>query len=594
MTSRGDLGRAAAGDDETLKEALMSRSRTLDRSLSLVVASILVGAPTLAHATARSIDPSMSQDAVNAVVASLVPDDVLTVAPGTYDGIELDLKTASGAGIAGTDGHPITIQGRAMETGDRPQLIAHTDGFQEAMRIRMGAAYLVIQGLHLSAKGGMTQAGILFDSGVDHIQILDNEIESVTGTGIQIDSQNDVHDVLIEDNLIHDTGTNQSDGANGGYGFSAGGFDTSKAVTGVYALTVRHNLIHDTTGQEGDCAIFLYGVYGSTFEDNVTYSCPRGTSSQSETYGLVSYGTGPSHYQTAGDDNAIRRNLVIGTSEPGQSNVAIYVGPGTIVENNVILDANQGIAARLEDEVSMMRNLSVLHNTVYGVTDYAFSIRGTQMADASVVVANNAFIATDPNAFGYRMPDDPGAMAAAANYYLGQDYAEAAPPVMIKLTAAPSAIFVSPGMMVPGADLALAPGSPLIDVGSSLAMTTNDFDLSPRPIGNGPDVGAYESHPNAMDHWGLALGLKGSAATGIPTDPGSGSTGGSGSGSAGGAGSSGAADQSGAASPDGSSGGCGCEFPSSGSRTRIAAPLSLVLALLVRRARRRSEAARIS
>jgi hypothetical protein len=175
------------------------------------------------------------------------------------------------------------------------------------------------------------------------------------------------------------------------------------------------------------------------------------------------------------------------------------------VLNNVVILANQGIVARLESEASVMRNLMVVNNTVLGASDNAFSIRGCQQADKSVIVTGNVLVANDPMGFGYRMPDPTGNMIATANYYEGQDLAEASPPVMNKLAAPLAAIFVNPTMNVPGADLLPAAGSPLIGKADPATAPPVDFDLTPRPMAS-PDVGAYQrtgapSDAGAAEAW---------------------------------------------------------------------------------------------
>jgi hypothetical protein len=282
------------------------------------------------------------------------------------------------------------------------------------------------------------------------------------------------------------------------------------------------------------------------------------------------------HYTIAADDNIVQRNLVLGSSatQAGHDNVAIYAGPGTLVVNNVILEADQGIAARLEEEASVMRNLSVVNNTVYGATDNAFSIRGCQNADSSVIVTGNALFAVDAAGFGYRMPDPVGAMDATANYYEGQDYADASPPVMNKLAQPGSAIFVNPTETVPGADFMLAAGSPLIDVADPKTAPPVDFDLAMRPVGKGPDVGAYELRPDLSNHWALALTFKGSVAMGgLPDGGPSGAGGAQGTGGAEGTGGEGA-----------QGGGCKCATPGApGGPVGAPSIALLVLAGLIRR-----------
>jgi hypothetical protein len=525
------------------------------------------------------LTPGVTQAEVAAKLDALLPGDTLTLMPGEYDGIDLDLMHADLTGVAGTAAQPITITGMADASGDLPHVVADTDDYQEALRLRPGCAYLDISNLHLSAQGSQTQAGIFVDSGVSFVNVTDNVIEDVTGIGVQIQTQSNVHDLLVEHNAIYDTGTNTSDCNNGGQAFTAGGFDPTTATTDVYHLVVRQNLVHDNTGQEGDCIKLMYGVFASIIEDNVMYNCPRGVSGETENYGIISYGSGVGHYTIAADDNIVQRNLVLGSAavQAGHDNVAIYAGPGTQVVNNVVILSNQGIAARLEAEASVMRNLTVINNTVYDASDNAFSIRGCQTADASVIVTGNALIAVDPMGFGYRMPDPTGAMVARANDYTGLDYAEAAPPVMNKLGASLAALFTSPTTNVPGADLMPAPGSPLLGEADPPTAPPVDFDLTPRPSAS-PDVGAYQRTADLASHWALALAFKGSAAMGGIPDAG-------GPGAAGSSGAAGGGEGAGGGGGDARSGGCSCDV--AGARGFDAEPLALLaLAILASRGRR--------
>lgn len=564
-------------------------------SLPVVAAFVLV--PRLTAAADGSLSPGASQAEVAAAIDALGPGDTLTLEPGEYPNVDLDLKHADDSPLVGTASAHIRIVGKADASGKLPHVIANADAFQEAVRLRTGSTYVDIEGLHLSAKGNDTQAGVFVDSGVSFVTIRDCLIADVTGIGIQIQTQNDVHDLLIEHNEIHDTGTNSQDGNNGGQAFTAGGFTAGSATQGVHHIVLRRNLIHHTMGQEGDCMKFMYGVYASTMEDNVAHDCPRGVSSQTENYGFTSYGSGAGHYQNAADSNAISRNLLVNTAAvvSGHSNVAIYAGPGTRVENNVIVGSNQGIAARLEDEASEMRNLTVRNNTVFGATDYAFSIRGCQNADASVVVTNNALFAVDAKGFGYRMPDPLGAMVAAANYFQGQDYAEAAPPVMNPLSAPAGSVFMSPSTAFPGADFRLVSGSPLVDHGDAGSAPADDFDLAPRPVGSAPDVGAYESGSDPAKHWALAFAFKGSFGSGGGAGAGGARSGGGGSGGspAGGANSGGASGSgTGAATGGDDSSGCGCSVPKAPGSPAFFALAALAFGAALRRQVRRMPEAR--
>jgi len=485
--------------------------------------------PGLAHAGTSQADPSMSEDQIEALIDALQPGDTLQIAPGMYQARELDLHHKDGSPVVGTMSAPITIVGQKAADGSLPRFVADTGQFQEAVRFETGDAFIVLQTLGLSSEGSTVQAGIRVDEGTHDLTISGCEIFDTTGIGIQIETHSNVHDLAIVDNHIHDTGTNTTDGGNGGQAFTAGGFTPDMATTGVYRLLLRHNLVHDTRGQEGDCMKFMYGVYGSVMEDNVLYDCPRGVSGQTENYGLTSYGSGKGHATNSADNNVIQRNFLANTRgmDPSHNNVAIYAGPGTTVANNLILVANIGIAARLEDEVPDMRNLRVVNNTVYDVTDHAFSIRGCQNADTSVVVANNALIAVQPMAFGYRAPDPIGGMVFVANYFTGQDYAEASAPAVNAITQPLSQVFVAPSDTANQADFMPKMGSVLVDAADSMTAPSEDFDLAPRPSGPKPDVGCYELRSDLSNHWQIGAGFKGSQGAGaIPNSSSSGSGGG--------------------------------------------------------------------
>jgi hypothetical protein len=515
----------------------------------------------------------MSQDQIAALIDSLQPGDTLTFAAGTYQGREIDLHHKDGSPIVGTSGAPITIQGVKAADGTLPHLIADTGQYQEAVAFESGDAFIVLEDLALSSVGSTTQAGVRIDDGTNNLTIQGCQIFDTTGIGIQAETHSNIHDVTIVDNQIYDTGTNGTDGGNGGQAFTAGGFTPDKATTGVYRILIRHNLIHDNMGQEGDCMKFMYGVYASVMEDNVAYNCPRG-SAQAENYGLTSYGSGVGHADNAADNNILRRNFLANTRglSASEDNVAIYAGPGTTVENNLIVVANIGIAARLESEVPNMRNLRVVHNTVYDVTDHAFSIRGSQNADASVVVANNALIAVQASAFGYRAPDPLGGTVFVANYFTGQDYAEASAPAVIAITQPIAEVFTAPSSTIDKADFMPLMASVLVDHADPPTSSTEDFDLAPRPFGPAADVGCYEFRSDLSNHWQIGAGFKGSQGAG-PIPPSSSSSTGSGTSTGGGTST--------------SKSGCGCTVVGDPNRASwLVAVLALGAAMGGRRCRR--------
>ncbi len=108
-----------------------------------LLATLVLTAPR-ALAGQYTLSPGVTQAAVAAQLAALLPGDTLTLLPGEYDGIDLDLMRADMSGVAGTAAAPITITGMADSMGNLPHVVADTDQYQEALRLRPGCAYLVI------------------------------------------------------------------------------------------------------------------------------------------------------------------------------------------------------------------------------------------------------------------------------------------------------------------------------------------------------------------------------------------------------------------------------------------------------------------
>ncbi len=468
--------------------------RRLVPTLVAAFSSLALAAP--AWAVILYVNPSATQAEVDGKVASLAPGDELVFASGDYSGITLQLQ------LQGTAQAPITIRGAFP--GPRPRIIANADLFQEPVRFLSGSSHVIIEQLHLTMTGSLTQSGVRFDDDVHDVTIRCNEISDINGIGIDLELKNDVHDILFEDNHVHHTGMNVSDPNNAGSGFSAGAFSGSTSVTGVHDLVLRGNVVHDTQGQDGNCMRFLYGVYDSIMQDNVVYACPRGATGTSP-YALLSVGTGAAWSGDLTQNNILRRNLVVDSigPVPGTSYVAIYAGSGTTVANNVVVNADHGIVARPEGVP--MRNLRVNHNTVYGAEEEAFSMIADG-ADSTVIVANNVFLTSSPAAFGYRFLANGGVPVIESNYYTGSDLAELPASAMAVLTASLAETFVNASGSIPGADFMPLPTGPLVDVGSNVVSATKDFDQAPRPFGSARDIGAYEWRTDLSDHRALDLG----------------------------------------------------------------------------------------
>jgi len=179
---------------------------------------------------------------------------------------------------------------------------------------------------------------------------------------------------------------------------------------------------------------------------------------------------------------------------------------GTIAENNLILNTNHGIAVRLEG-ASSWKNTRVIHNTVYGATDTAFSINGlnTGIAD-TLIISNNVFsVGGSGTAYGYHWyPEDAVGGTVKNNYFDGLDYGSSL--TISQMRRINGTVFVEPSISLP-ADF--TPVGDLRDGGDSANSLTDDFDNNARPSGSAPDVGCYEA--GSGPHWDIQKSFKDSS-----------------------------------------------------------------------------------
>jgi len=424
------------------------------------------------------------------------------------------MLTGTSGGLQGTVGAPITFKGAGFPN-QKPTILAYTDGphYQECFNIPSGAAYIVIDNFQLKHQGTYTQAGILISSNVHDITITYCDMGPLTGTGIQAQDNTDIYNMVITYNEIHDTGQNTGDPGNGGYGIIFGGFT---AEQNVYDLFIQDNYIHDSLGNEGDCIYFGYGVYSSQILDNVFVNCPSREATQSETYGLLIESN--SHYTDASKVNIVARNFFYKTYLAGKTNLAIYSAPGVYIYNNLIVQANNGIAMRLES-ASSWSNTRVMHNTIYSCSDqFAFSSNG-DIADDTYIISNNVFSVGSytGSVYGYRWSGT-GPAVVTTNYYDGQSYTELSEPSqMTPISGSTTSYFDEAGDTLP---FDFIPQSTFVDTANAAYSLSYDFDDNPRPIGAGPDIGCYEALKPGVaqaNHWIPAESFKTINGTTPPT-----------------------------------------------------------------------------
>jgi len=293
--------------------------------------------------------------------------------------------------------------------------------------------------------------------------------------------------------------------------------------SGVYNIIVQQNVVYNVYGQEGDCLKFAYGVYSSQMLDNVMWNCPRGSSSQTENYGIAVYG-GPVAAASASTVNIVARNMVVGTYVAGHQNIGIYAAVGTYIINNLVIESSFGIAVRSEGTNNWVHT-QVIHNTVWNTNLYGFSVRDSSSADSTVIIANNVFSVganyqnTAVGYCWYQMTTN--GIIVENNAADGQSNCDNPPVQAFNNDTGP--FFTNPGVPTssPGPDF--TPIGGLLSAGAATSVTgvTNDFDTNSRNA-NQPDIGCYEA--NSGTHWAIILGMKGSSTSPI-TDGGDGGDG---------------------------------------------------------------------
>ncbi len=226
-------------------------------------------------------------------------------------------------------------------------------------------------------------------------------------------------------------------------------FGDATAFNEILNSRIHHN------GYSGSADTVGHGLYitssDNLFEGNDVYD--------NEGYGFHIYNNSGSH-----DDpsrNVVRNNRIRGNGLQHSTayGVVIAWGSDNVVANNVIYGNLGGIQV-----YTGASNTGIFNNTVYGNRAEGVAL---QYYTSSQTVRNNIVYAN-----GAAIMDYGGSGTVAADH---------------NLTANPNFANAAAG------DFRPAPGSAAIDTGVAVTAVTHDFAYTPRPMGNGYDVGAFES-----------------------------------------------------------------------------------------------------
>lgn len=419
------------------------------------VALLLVTSVTSSHASTKEIHQG---DSFEAAVENLTPGDTLIVHQGTY--------TDSGRisiAVKGTVSAPVVIKGADGET---PPLITRTASaaIQNTINIE-GATYLTIKGLEIAGNGGDginlnstpsyvtledlhihdVDVGINFRSNMDHITVRRNHIHRTgidggTGEGMYVGCNNAtcvVHDSLMENNWIHDTlpGTTQGDGI--------------EVKVGSHSNTIRDNVIYNMTYP----GIFVYGGGAgvNTVEGNVVWNCLEG----------------------------------------------IYAVADAVVRNNIVFNSGTGLSLYGHAQVSQMKNVTAVNNTLYNNTDGVYVRWGSTI---NMILANNAIYSSGKTAVNSSSSVQG---TVRSNYVEGGMSGDQIDNLKFFSGGSYSVAFVDAA----GMNFWPKSGSPLVGVANASFTPGLDFNGTTRT--SPYDVGAYEANGLAANPgWEIVPGFK--------------------------------------------------------------------------------------
>ncbi len=335
--------------------------------LALRVAMIWLLVLPIARAGVATIEifPSTADATCNEefqnVANELKPGDVLILHGGTYTQTCRRAITVNSTAV-----NPITIRAADGEhpiiTRPQPVNFAYDQNNIDIIN----SSYLVMKALHF--KGG--DSGVNFVGG-HHITFEGNEVHETGNNAIRLNSGN-TDAFTIRGNHIHHTGLLASSaGLTEGEGLYLGCSNGACIATN---HLIEGNYIHHTraTSNGGNDGIEVkVGFYGNIIRNNVIHDTISGT--QYPCIFVYGGGNGP---------NIVEGNAMWNCGE------AIQVVSDAVVRNNLILNSlRTGITAAPHAQVSQVRNVTIVNNTIYGHPECLF-IRWS--GASNMVLANNA------------------------------------------------------------------------------------------------------------------------------------------------------------------------------------------------------------
>lgn len=384
-------------------------------------------------------------------VDTVAPGDTILVQSGTYVGMRIEQSGTAGSWLrlAAAPGANVLINTPGPNNAHNSNIeLENWDGDGTV-------SYWIIEGLEVAnaPNWGIDMRGNE-DNHSHHFIIRGNNVHhnglSTSSTGIFTGF---VDDIVVEDNDSHHNGEHGIYLSNSGDRF-----------------TVRGNQLH----HNANCGLHMNGdlsqggdgtISDGLIEQNTIYENGVGGCAGINMDGVT--------------NTLIRNNLLYQNHATG---IAIFQQDGAVcshdnrVLNNTLVMANDARWAILLSATDCTNN-KLYNNILY--TYHAW--RGVISLPASTVSG----FASDYNVVMSRFSTDDGdsVITLAQWQALGYD--------THSLIATPAELFLNE----PGYDYHLKPGSPAVDVGTTLPDVPDDWDGQPRPVGAGFDIGADEYFP---------------------------------------------------------------------------------------------------
>jgi hypothetical protein len=437
--------------------------------LSLLLLVIVMAAEPAAAAVitiAPSNADASCDEQFEKVANRLRPGDELVLHGGTYS-----QSCRRAITVNGTPARPITIRAASGEVPilTRP-VPPHLDYPEHNIEI-VNSSYLVIRGLRFKGgSSGMTVTG-------HHVTLEDNEIYETANNALAINRGN-TDSLVIRRNHIHHTGLlDLAAGTTEGEGMYIGCNDNECTASN---HLIEGNYIHHTRGTNdggNDGIEVKVGSYNNVIRNNVIHDTNLGTRYPC----IFVYGNGPG-------PNIVEGNVMWNCGE------AIQVVSDAVIRNNIILASDVGITAAPHVQVSGVRNVTIVNNTLHGHGTCLF-IRWS--GARNVTLANNAVYCPSATALDASL----GAAVVRSNYVAGSGARLDGSRFLAGGGA--TAAFVDPA----GRNLWPARNSVLRTTAAAAQAPRLDFNETVRtpPF----DVGAYETDGRASNPgWQVVAGFK--------------------------------------------------------------------------------------